>query len=883
MLDNYDIDYSRYADSDVFGTSVPSVYVNSIDISENDNSTTFKIMLCVFERSDPAGSFLWYKNDLVRGYLDIKVKLNEEDPFTTIDMVKQGDISEYEYETLSDGTVIYKIMYEAETTVNTAINDISDLSISAYVQIDVTSAYQDFGAGGLPGIGGNIAQVTQLLQGPTDTTTVFKNGTLIRTKKVWFTDPGNKLWLGLRHEHQGRTMAGPKHTNQSHPNLRSQRIESGVYYASSKEVIETIIDFSLDEQLANLLNVNQQRVRSSYSDLIKSESYVSDLYLTRAATSGDDRNDIITSYFTIDISSFIVQNSRYGYIYSYLSPSIKQELLQNSEIVNFLVYRHRSDIENEIPMLVIQSRDLPNRPSNFMNKQELREQTLSGNSPELRTFELNDPEILNMLAGEYFYDISVSIIDPIYDFFSDLYQRMRILLAQLEDFLELSSISYNYTFNILSKSVKQSIISLPEKSQPSALAQSLINDFFNTFNFPKASKSMLDSLSSNIYGYLSPQTATLESIAQTIEIFQALADNVQGFVNSKDYDSINESNVQGGTGVASNYLDLRHQFDTFDISDYKSYIKFLDISHSLNGLIVNANNLESLYDNDISAYVSNPSALGTTATTSRLSFFSAKNINLNGSVYTTSAWTRDVFSELQALNFFGQSDTMRSLESGYTGLEAAEILTQYGITVEIPGVTDEVVLNVQMNLGLGSSAGASTEFDLDALSSLHIDEQLALIYKNLSTRWPVDDSEVSFSYFEPDAPGSGTNSVQSKSLMYALGLAGLGTPSDFNRSSLAAEVSNDPQTNLNSQRSKFLIYFKYGTMGKVEYLSPNSEGVSNPEWIQLTARSNILNLPAGTNFLCRTSRIVSYGYPRRSTDVFDLSIKNQYFILQISG
>ena len=67
MLDNYDIDYSRYADSDVFGTSVPSVYVNSIDISENDNSTTFKIMLCVFERSDPAGSFLWYKNDLVRG------------------------------------------------------------------------------------------------------------------------------------------------------------------------------------------------------------------------------------------------------------------------------------------------------------------------------------------------------------------------------------------------------------------------------------------------------------------------------------------------------------------------------------------------------------------------------------------------------------------------------------------------------------------------------------------------------------------------------------------------------------------------------------------------------------------------------------------------
>ena len=203
--------------------------------------------------------------------------------------------------------------------------------------------------------------------------------------------------------------------------------------------------------------------------------------------------------------------------------------------------------------------------------------------------------------------------------------------------------------------------------------------------------------------------------------------------------------------------------------------------------------------------------------------------------------------------------------------------------MEIPGVTGEVVLNVMANLGAGSTAGEATEFDLDALSSLYINEEIASIYKNLATRWPADQGQVSFDYFAPDAIGSGRDSVQSKSLIYALGLDGLGTPSDFNRSSLAAEVSNDPQTNINSQQNKFLIYLKYGTMGKIEYLSSNNGAVGDARWTQLTAKSSILNLPPGSNFLCRVSRTTSYGYPKRSADVFDLSIKNQYFILQISG
>ena len=883
MLDNYDIDYNRYADSDVFGTSVPSVYINSVDISENSQTTTFKVMLCVFERSDPSGSLLWYKNDLVRGYLDIKVRLNQEDPFATIDMVNQGDISQYKYETLADGSVIYKIMYEAETIVDSLVADISDLSISAYVQIDVTSAYQDFGAGGLPNLEGYTEeQATRFFQGPIDTTVVFRNGTLNRTKQYWFTSNTNKLWLGLRHEHQGTVMAGGKHTSEPHPVLRSRRIENGVYYATSKQIIETIVDFSLDEQLANLLNVNEQRTRSSYSNLITNESYVSDLYLTRAATSGNDQDDVITSYFTIDISSFIIQNSKYGYIYGYLSPSVKQQLLQSSEIIDFSVFRHRTDIENVAPELIAQSRDFKNSPSNFTNKQELREQALAGNSPEKRTFELNDLEVFQKKTGHYFYDMSVSLIDPIYDFFSNMYEMISTLLAQLEDFLERASIGYNYTFNVLSKSVKQSISALPAKSQPASLAQNVLNEFFNTFNFPKASNSMLNSLSSNVYTYLAPQSATLESITQTIEIFQTLADNLQGLISVKDYDATNESNVKGGTGVASNYLVLAHQFDTFDLSEHESYIKFLDISHSLNGLIINTNNFTSLYDTDVAQYVSNPSALGPTSISSRLSFFSVKNINLNGSVYSTAGWSGDIFSELQALNYFGQSDTMRSLESGFTGLEAAEILTQYGIVIEIPGVTDEVVLNVAMALGQSSNANSSTEFDLDAISSLQIDEELALVYKNLSTRWPADQNEISFSYSELDASESGKNSVQSKSLVAALGLADPTTISDFNASSLAYTVSRNPDTNINSQRRKFLIYLKYGTMGKIEYLSPDS-GVSDPQWTQLTAASSILNSSAGTNLLCRVRRVESYAYPAQSSNVFDLSIKNQYFILQISG
>ena len=882
MLNNYDIDYNRYADSDVFGTSVPSVYISNIDISENTDSTTFKVKLCVFERSDASGSFLWYTNDLIRGYLNIKVKINDEQPFATMGIVKQEDIDQYVYETLPDGTTVYKIVYEAETSIK--LEGRPNISISSYIEIDMTTAYQDYGAGGLPYLKGlTEREILSFSQGPIDSTVVYSNGILVRTKKAWFTNPGGKLWLGLRHEHQGRTMAGPKHTSTSHPFLSSQLIANGVYYATSKQIIETIIDFSQDEQLSSLLNIDQQTNRSSYSSLITSESYISDLYTTRAATSGGDRNDVITSYFSIDISKFAIQNSRYGYVYSFLSPSIKEQLLRSTEIINFRVFRHRNDIENVTPELIVESRDQPGVPLSFKNTLQLREQQLYTNDSTIRTFELNDYEVLSKKTGEYVYEITVSLIDPIYDFFADMYQQINTLLANLEDFLQLASTTYNHTFNTLDKSVIGTIMNLPAKQRPSAIAQDVINTFFNTFNFPKASKSMLNMLSSSISLYLSPETATLESIEQTIEIFQVLSSNLQGFVSTRDYDSINKTNVSGKTAAASNYLQINYKFDLFDVSDHISYIKFVDISHSLNGLIVNTNNLKALYDSDVSQYISNPPALGSTTARSRLSFFSVKNISIDGSTYSIGGWSGDSISELQALNFFGQSDTMRSLESGFTGLEAAEILTQYGISVEIPGVTGEVVLNVMANLGAGSTAGEATEFDLDALSSLYINEEIASIYKNLATRWPADQGQVSFDYFAPDAIGSGRDSVQSKSLIYALGLDGLGTPSDFNRSSLAAEVSNDPQTNINSQQNKFLIYLKYGTMGKIEYLSSNNGAVGDAKWTQLTAKSSILNLPPGSNFLCRVSRTTSYGYPKRSADVFDLSIKNQYFILQISG
>jgi hypothetical protein len=104
LLNNYNIDYNRYADSDVFGADLPAVYISNIDVSENSLSSTFKIKLCIFEKSNPDGTFLWYQNDLVRGYLNIKVKFNDEDPFATIDIAKQEDISQYEYETRSDGS-----------------------------------------------------------------------------------------------------------------------------------------------------------------------------------------------------------------------------------------------------------------------------------------------------------------------------------------------------------------------------------------------------------------------------------------------------------------------------------------------------------------------------------------------------------------------------------------------------------------------------------------------------------------------------------------------------------------------------------------------------------------------------------------------------------
>ena len=886
MLNNYNIDYNRYADSDVFGADLPAVYISNIDVSENSRSSTFKIKLCIFEKSNPDGTFLWYQNDLVRGYLNIRVKFNDEDPFATIDIAKQEDISQYEYETRSDGSTIYKIMYETETTIDSPLSSLPNVKFSAYVEIDILDIYADYGIF-MNFEGMTESEVEKAIQkltlGPIDSTTAFNSGRLITTKELWFTTPAGELWLGSRHRSKGKIMAGSKHTTSSHPLLRSSREPNGVYFATSKEILETIIDFSLDEQLANLLNIDQQSIRSGYSDLITNEAYISNIFLSRASTSGPDKNDIITSFFSIDLSKFMVQNSRYGYVYGYLSEARKMQLLQSVEIINFRVFRNRNDIENAVPVLIANTRD--NSPSNLLNKPGLIEQNLYGNNGIIRTFQINDESALSLQGGEYSYEISVSLIDPIYDFFTQMYQGMSLLMADLERFLQKVEIDYNYTFNTLSTAVSDEISNMPYSQSPAGIAQTFLNTFLNTFNFPDADSYILGALSDNISLYLSPRTATLESIRQSIEIFQVLTSNLQGFVNTKDYDAINNSDVKGSSEEASNYLEIRYEFDNFDISDYKSYIKFIDIdrgSGPLSSLVLNSTVLQRKYNEDVSVYLSSTSGMGGTATNAKLTFFSVQNININGSTYNTNQWADQIYSELLAFNNFGQSDTMRSLESGFTGLEAAELFIQNGIMIEtesLPSTSPASEI-----IGLASKFLQTTDSDLDLYSSLSLSDEAAAIYKNLATRLPLDEDEMTFDYNSLVASVSGRNSVQSKSLISAAGEAGFGAASsdNYNRSSLGYEILANPRTNLDSQINKLLIYLKYGTMGKVEYLSSDNGGVGDVQWTKLNASSSPFAAVVGSRFLCRISRIISYGYPNKSGDVFNLSTKNQYFILQIA-
>tara|TARA_R110001583_G_scaffold84781_1_gene222637 strand:- start:5704 stop:8652 length:2949 start_codon:yes stop_codon:yes gene_type:complete len=882
------VEYRRYIGSDVFGDVLPTAHIESAKVAESGGSVKIKVFLSVYELRTSEADSLWYTNEDMRGFMHINIAANSkaeivETVTRTIDAFKQDDLSKYAFDMMPNGDIIYKIPYEVEIEIeNSSLVDMSLLALSAYFEIDTTEFEQQYG----------VSYTLPISVGVIKRKVVLRNGRLKKEQTAYFLN--NKVWLGSVHNHEGIVKAGSRHVEGvSHPDLTPKQVSNCVTIDSltTKVQVETIVDLQMNDQLAELLQTGQETNRSSYSSLISEKAFVSNQYLSK----GSDNS--FSTFFSIDIESFVVQNSEYGFIYAFLSLPKRRSLLNKAAISYIEVQRQRTDIQTTYamgnpfsPVSVVVSKDKVART--FLQSDELKEINLNGGY--VRTFKLKDSEISQNPVGEYHYKLFLKIYDPIYDFFQQLYEKMTNMVDQLTVYHSNSTLTSNYDYDrdmFRPGYIKQIRIGTKYWKKASQMLES----FLKTFNL-NVSSDKIRQIIDNVELYLEPSTATLQSIEATIEIFDSMLSNMRNFVNTKDFDAINESRPKSSTLGATNLIELEHDFEGFDVSSYNSYLQFMD----LDGLGISSTDYTSQYNDDIARYVTEESSAKVTS--AQYSFFSLNRIQVANSSFNMYSWDDDILEELMALNNFPKGTSSPSLESGFTSLEASELLMQRGISIldVSPEYQSSAVTNPQgtpMSDIVGTKSPANPQ--TTALSKqpskffASIQGDVSSINRSLATLLPFDSEDISISEQEliEDVGGrKGRKSTQSYSLYSALVNVSAprhvsATPrTNYNSNSLAYDI-NSNDANINTQLNKFITLLKYGTMARIEYLTDatySSGGVKDPIWSRLTSEVLSSTTP-GRNILCRVVRITSSGYPSKSSELFDYKILGEYFVLNIAA
>ena len=901
---SYTLSYDTYVNSSIFGTNgMPSVYVDKVYVSsESDPNrpdygsfSTFKVSLYAYELSSPNETPLWYLDDNITQYLNIKVILWGEYGGNLIDLstklfspIASTDLSQYSIGTLPDGNIIYKIPYEVTVDTSsdtqagddgtgeyTPLEDYNRIYITARFELDNDLILKDYNF--------EPDEVDSYVS----TKQVSRSGNIVVNQTQYLT-PDGELWMGAIHKHKKVIMAGRTHSlTENHPVLSSITTSNKVFVDNERQNIEMIVDFSMDNVLQNLLESKEQTIRSSYSNDLTEKATFSNQYLTRSKNLEGD-HDNMCLFFSVDFQQIMVSNSKYGYFYSYLSDKIKTQLMNRCRVEFIRILRERLDANITSNELIASSKDSNN--GNLQKTDNIVEQNLSGNRTT-RTFQVFDNDVLVAEAGNYNYKCEIWVSDPIYDLFSDFYQNLSNIVEQLTSYYNETNISKNYDY--LRDELRESYqdqISINYSNN----AARVLQEFFETFQLTTAKVS--DRIISSIKDYLKPETASLSSIEQSVEIFDVIRNNFQLLTNTSDPDVSNKVDPYGSSNESKNMIIVEHVFDSFDISDYLNYLQFM-YGTSTN-LEISENQFTGQYEGDISIFTSGDTTWNSYKVykNSLYSFFSLKYLFMNDSLFETYDHDSEIFEEIMSLYNFGKSDS-QSMSEGFTGYEAAQLLTQNGLSISVSGLSSEGQerqgKSMSSFLGNQSDAVNSGVGDLD-FGTMFMAETLQELYKQFIVKVPVDEDEINISLAANEVDRISPENVdispfQSRILQYAS--LGSSIPSTFNPSSLAYVVSlassgaNFTDSVFQSQLVKFLVYLKYGTMGRIEYLVDplySSGGVKDPNWSRLT--QDVLNSRRTGKILCRIVRINPWNYPAKSSTIFDdFCIVNSYFILDLQS
>jgi len=886
----YDLNYNRYLEADIFGTSgLPNVYVDSVNISNIQTNTTFSVTLNVYELATSGQDSLWYLDETIRQYLLIRITLegnvgagdfSEE---RDISPLRFNELNEYTLETLPSGDIVYKIPYEEEFSSNSSIplSQWVHASFKAQFIIDYDAIYQDF-------------SVSDLLSYTAEESRkdAIKGSNLV-TEQTQYLTPDGDLWLGAVHKYNispGQIVymagPGPHDLTQPHPILTPITVSNRVFIENTKEELELIIDFTQDDILQNIMNIGEQTIRSSYSSDILPEAFISNQYQTRT------KDDTMSMFFSINFKDLFVLNSNYGYFYTYLKSSILQDLMKECRIKHMRLTRQRKDIDDSPVILVGESNDEEN--GKFKDTSALQTHLLGEKQRRVRTFLLTDDGLISEGAGEYAYRLEMWLTDPIYDFLSKFYDSLTAVIDALTGYYGAAAIAtnYDYTYDQLSSAYQQSLEDAFASGTVSysTMAENSLKELFAMFSL--ASTQITDRIVKNVVAYLKPETASLASIHQTIEIFQVIKSNFEWLTNTRDPDADNNSVPNGSSDNSKNLLMIAHDFETFDMAEYLDYLIFMYYGHIGSDMTLDSGIFDSQYQDDIGTYIGTSTSWQNLSpidvyNDSYYSFFSLKYINLNDSEFETYGWTSSVYEELMSLYNFG-TEQDRSLEQGFSGYEAAQLLTRNGLTIDI------ATFDFGGFGGSGFGFGSNFDFgDYQFTSDNEMSETLQELYKSLIVKMPTDTDDLELSL-----PPTATTLVPFQSFVLLYAVYGMLSTSDYAIGTIArtfaitSDTVWDPNITtaeeqikaaLREQLTKFTIYIKYGVMAKVEYLADPtySDGIKDPNWFTFSKTIYDQYSGTGQKLFCRLTRIVpEVGFPQKTGNIFDFNLLNSYFVLQ---
>ena len=336
-----------------------------------------------------------------------------------------------------DGSIELNTPYAFDLDTNVPVEH---LSIFAYVQLDTDSLEADFDI--------DLPEEFTNIVGRFEQEIVIKNSVVNPALRAYLTE-GGTIWNGPIHVHDGVYMEGASHRSEAHGTL-----------IKTEFAINNVQDFRIRDEINILvsefdalstLQYNFPGQKDIFDRLSSGNSYFSELSITK-----DERRNT-RFLFAFDYGKYILENSKYSALISRLSETAKKQIINNSQITQFIMSKKQvkriparnrlgSPVQNSIlndetmetPVIL----SLDDKSVNEINL-ILTDQTTTSDSL-VRYFTGVDIDSGDKSDGNFQYLIDIEVLDGFISLMQSLYNNMSNANADYQKYVALAQIPNVY-------------------------------------------------------------------------------------------------------------------------------------------------------------------------------------------------------------------------------------------------------------------------------------------------------------------------------------------------------------------------------------------------------------------------------------------------------